>query len=148
MPIASLREVLDGLRDQIEAAVAGNGVDVQVYGRIVTRPSTPTIDMFLADPPSDPETAAFNDILGGDLITVRARVDTNDHESNQDVLIDLMDQYSDLSVAAAIMDDPTLGGLANLDIRGNTGMREYLALSGELLAMGAEWTVLALRIES
>jgi hypothetical protein len=104
--------------------------------------------MFPGDPPTDPNTAAFGDIQGGDIITVRVRVDSNDHESNQDLLIDFMDEAADVSIAAAIMDDPTLNSLANLDIAGSTGMRPYFGADGTMIAFGAEWTVLALRIES
>lgn len=148
MAVSSLREVMDALSEQIEAAMASADVDVQVGARMIMNPSPPTIDMWPADPPVDQAIAGMGDIQGGDVVTVRARVDTNDHEGNQDVLLDLMDVESDMSVAAAIMDDPTLGGLAHLEVRGWTGLRPYTNADGTVLFVGAEWTVLALRVES
>ena len=148
MAIPSLREVMDALRDQIETAVNVGTVDVQVYARIPSNPTLPAIDIFPGDPASDPESAGFGDIQGGDVLTVRARVDSNDMEANQDLLIDFMDPFSSVSVAAAIVDDPDLGGLARLDITANTGMRPYLGNDGTTIAFGAEWTVSALRYES
>lgn len=139
---------MDALADQIAAAMSTAGVDVQVYARIPPNPSLPAIDLFPGEPAFDTETAAFADIYGGDFLTVRARVDNNDHEANQDIIVDFMDRYSDMSVAAAIMDDPTLGGLANLDVRSGTGLRAYSGADGATIAFGAEWTVLVLRIES
>lgn len=146
--MASLREVMDALRDQIEAVMASADVDVQVYGRMVFNPSPPTIDMWPANPPVEEGTAGMGDVQGGDLLTVRARVDTNDQESNQDVLLDLMDVQHDMSLAAAIMVDPLLGGLASLDVRGWTGLLPYTNADGTTLFVGAEWTVLALRTPS
>lgn len=148
MAAASLREVMDALRDQIETVMASADVDVQVGARMIMNPTPPTIDMWPADPPVDQGIAGMGDVQGGDVLTVRARVDTNDSEGNQDVLIDLMDVESDLSVAAAVMSDPTLGGVAHLEVRGWTGLRPYTNADGTVLLAGAEWTVLALRVES
>ncbi len=146
--MASLRDVMDALRDQIAMEMASADVDVQVGSRMIFNPTPPTIDMWPANPPVEEGTAGMGDVQGGDLLTVRVRVDTNDQESNQDVLLDLMDVEHDMSLAGAIMSDPLLGGLASVDVRGWTGLLPYTNADGTTLFVGAEWTVLVLRTPS
>lgn len=148
MPVASLRDVMDALAAQITTAMSGAAVDIQVGGRMIIAPSPPTIDMYLGDPSADTETAAFADIHGGELLIVRARVATGDNSANQDLLIDFMDRFHDLSVGQAIMDDPTVAGLANVDVQTVSGLRQYADPQGEGIFLGAEWGVIVLRIES
>jgi hypothetical protein len=114
VPTATLAEIMDALADQIWEAINNVlDVDVQVEPRMVLSPTPPTIDMYPADPSTDPDLRAFTDMLGGELIVVRARVQTADHEAGQDLLLALMDDEDDLSIVRAIQADPTLGGLAS-----------------------------------
>lgn len=146
--MALLRDVIGDLADQIRGVMDASGVVVQVEPRIVTNPTPPTIDMFPADPPVTQESAGMGDLQGGDVWTVRARVTTGDSDAGHDLLVDLMDVEHDLSLAAAIMSDPTLGGSAGLSLQGWSGLRSYADPEGNGAYLGAEWTVLVMRTPS
>lgn len=112
--MSTLAQILDEMADTIRPIVASvTDVDVQVEPRIVLSPTPPTIDMFPSDPSNDQELAAFADDIGGELITVRVRVNTADSDAGQDLLLALMDDEDELSVVAALNDDPTLNGTAS-----------------------------------
>lgn len=113
MPVASLPQIMEQMADQISNAFAAEIDELQVRDRLVGRPTPPTIDIFPADVPRDPETAAMGDLAGGYFITVRARVATSDDEAQQDLLLSFMDDQDDLCLAAALLDEPTLNGYAS-----------------------------------
>jgi hypothetical protein len=69
-----IREELDDVTD----------VAVQVEPRWVSNPTAPCIDMYPTDPSDDEELRAFGEFLGGELVTVRARVDMGDTVAAQD----------------------------------------------------------------
>ena len=97
-------------------AVVGPAVtetEVQVTGRMNPNPTPPSIDIYPGDPFRDTPTAGFQDVGGELLFTVRARVTTIDNIAGQDLLLRLMDDEDDISVAGTLMEDQTLNGLAS-----------------------------------
>jgi hypothetical protein len=147
LPSAENVELLDAMADQIRAAmVAVSDVDVQVEPRMVAAPSPPTIDMYPGDLSRGTEATSFG-VNGEHLFTVRARVNENDPVANQDLLLAFMDDVNDLSIAVALLDDPTLGGLAaDLDCVDPTGYVLY-PVGGETL-LGFQFTCKVIRAES
>jgi hypothetical protein len=84
--------------------------------------------------------------MGEPLFTIRARVDMADSEAMQDLLTELMDDVTPLSIAAALEEDPTLDGLAtSVDIRSCSGFVRVLE-GGDFL--GCLWQVLVTRATS
>lgn len=139
----SLRAIMDELAATLETAL-GDQVQ-QVVGRLNPDPSPPTIDIYPGDPFGEPEGAGFGDILGSYTFTVRARVNTADHEGGQDTLLDLMDADGDLSIAAILQDDQTLNGHAStVRVTGPTGFRRYVEANGQTSLLGCEWAVTVL----
>lgn len=148
--MATLAAIMDGLADSIRTGVADvTDVDVQIEGRMVRSPTPPCIDMYPSDPSDDQDTAAFNEMVGGELITVRARVSTADAEAGEDLLLALMDDEDPLSVWAALEADPTLGGVASsVHVRARSGYRDFPDLSGEGSYLGCLWTVVVVKAHS
>lgn len=146
--MATLARILDEMADQIRAAL---GDDVQqVVGRMVINPSTPCVDMWPADPSSDPALAGMGDVLGdGELISVRARVSTADNLEQQDVLLGLMDDEDDRSLALAIHDDETLNGtVTSLNFVSRTGYTLFPDPSGSGAHLGFTYTVEVVKARS
>lgn len=150
MARAGLIDIMDAVADQIRTVVAGvTDVDVQVEPRLVLNPSPPTVDIYPGDPGRDEPSAAFDDISGGYLLTMRARVSTADHTAGQDLLLAFMDDQNDLSLGAALEDDPTLNGNASsVHVQGQTGYVLFPDSGGEGALLGCQWTVLVLTGES
>lgn len=147
MPSAENADLLDAMADQIRTAMADvTDIDVQVEPRMVSAPSPPTIDMYPGDVSRGTEAAAFG-VEGEFLFTVRARVNENDANANQDLLLALMDDVNDLSIALALLDEPTLGGLAtSLDCVDPTGYVLY-PFGGDTL-LGFQFTAKVIRADS
>jgi acyl-CoA thioesterase len=147
MPSPTLAAVMDALAAQIRSVVDDvTDVAVQVEPRWVTNPSPPTIDIYPADPSSDPEFRAMGERLGAELLTVRARVDMADDIAAQDILLAFMDDTDPLSITAAIEEDDTLGGVAQtLDVRSRSGYVRFVE-SGE--TMGCLWQVVVVKARS
>lgn len=140
--MATLAEIMDALADQIRGVIDDvTDIDVQVEPRMVLAPSPPTIDIYPADPSNDPDLRAFADDVGGDLLFVRARVGTADHDSGQDLLLAFMDNEDPLSLSQAITEDKTLGGLAALSLRSRSGFITFLDAAADAALLGAVWTV-------
>jgi hypothetical protein len=128
------------MADIIRTAVSGNGVDVQVEPFWVLKPTPPTVDVFVGDPSKGNEAAGFGDMAGEDMWTVRVRVGVNDYEENHGLLVDFMDQESNLCVPLALLDEPTLNGHAtSLDVRSFSGLRLYPEPDGTPAHIGVEW---------
>lgn len=119
-------DLLDAMAAAIENVVSAAPVDMQVWPRYVAMPgSFPCIDMYPGDISRGTESAAFG--LNGEFnFTVRVRVQTSDADANQDLLLNMMDDVNALSVPMALLDEPTLGGLASsLDVVDVTGFVPY-----------------------
>lgn len=147
---AGLRDIIVELADQVRTVlVAVDDIPVQVEPQYVLNPSPLTVDLYPGDPHRETDAAGFDDISGGYLITVRARINTPDFDAAYDVLLSLMDDMDDLSLAAAVLSDPTLNGYASsVDVRDFTGLRAYEHPSGEGAHLGFQVTVLVLAGDS
>jgi hypothetical protein len=140
--LSALATIMDEMATAIRTALAGADEDYQVEGRMILNPTTPSIDVYPGDPSRGDDSAGFVDLNGEHIFTVRARVSTNDHEANQNILIDLMDDENDLCIAAALEDDPTLNGHASsVFVRQVTGYVLYPTLDGAGVHIGCQWTV-------
>lgn len=103
----------DVLRTQIGASLASDGIDAEIEAELVPSPSEAIcLDIYAGTPARQSDEAAFGDISGFFVLTVRARVSVTDSDSAQDILWDMIDDSHDLSVAAAIESDPSLNGYA------------------------------------
>lgn len=153
MPTASLVELIEEMADQIrvamDAATAGTDISVQVEPLRVFTPSPPTIDIFPADEFRALDGAGFGDVYGHHRFTVRARIDTGDADASQEILVDMMDDESDYCVARALLDEPTLNGLAaDLTVESFPGFRQYVDPGEGGAYLGVEWSVLVARAYS
>lgn len=146
MARAGLVEIMDEMADQIRAAlVTVTDVDIQVEPRMILSPSPPSIDIYPGEQSRDSETAAFDDVNGGYLFTVRARINTTDDVAAQDLLLAFMDDTDDLCLALALLDDPTLNALASdVDVRNPTGYIVYPEPTGEGAWLGFQFTALVI----
>jgi hypothetical protein len=145
--VATLAAIMDALATQIRDELDDvTDVAVQVEPRWVSNPTAPSIDMYPTDPSDDEELRAFGEFLGGELVSIRARVDMGDTVAAQDLLLALMDDEDPLSLAAAVMSDPTLGGLTSaIDIRSRSGYVRSLE-SGD--HMGCLWNIVIVKARS
>lgn len=145
----SLTAILDQMADTLTGAFDGSDLDIQIVPRMNFNPSPLSIDMFPGDPFRDTEAAGMGDINGAIIFTVRARCTTADFEAGQDVLLALMDDNDDLSVARALMDDYTLNGLASsVYVTGPSGFQRFDDGGGTGALLGVQWGVQILAIES
>ena len=121
------------LIEQTLQTLQGELPELQVTGYYNTNPSTPSIDLYPADPSQ--ENGAFGLENGFALWTVRARVNVADDLAAQQILIRLLDPDDRASVAQALAD-------ANLSVTEYSGYREYPDMvDGRVL--GCEWRVQA-----
>jgi hypothetical protein len=150
MPTATLAEIMDALADQIRSVVVTvTDVDVQVESRMLLNPTPPAIDMYPADPSEEPELRAFGELVGGELITIRARCGTADHTAGQDLLLALMDDEDPLSIAQACNEDRQLGGLAaDLHLRERSGYITFIDSASDAALLGATWQVVVIKARS
>lgn len=116
---------MSGMVDLMAAAMAqiehvlgplleADGIDAQFHaGRLNSPSTTPAYDI-CPGAGRDTETRMFAEGFdgGGYLFTVRARLSSNDYDANQAILYRNMDEADTLCLAAALDDEPTLGGLA------------------------------------
>lgn len=149
MAQAGLEQILVAMADQLRNATALADVDVQVEHRVVFNPTPPTVDLQVGDTSRDEQSAAFDDVSGAYIVTVRARVGMADGDAGQDLLLAFMDDTNDLSLAEALLDDPTLNGYASsIHVRDFSGHRLYEHPSGEGAYLGFQFTVYVLAAES
>ncbi len=144
---------MDEMADQISQAVAGSSWDFQVEPRMVLNPTTPSIDIFPADPSRDDDTASFGEVaaevMGGYFLNVRARVSPTDHEANQDVLLALKDDEDDLCLVQALYDDPTIGGHASdVELVSESGFVLVPTIDGANVHIGVVWRFLVIPARS
>ena len=143
--------LLDAMADQIRETLADvTDVAVQVEPRMVNAPTPPTVDMYPGDVSRGTDAASFGVLPSGGgewLFTVRARVSENDDVANQDLLLAFMDEVNDLSLARALDDDITLGGIAtSLECRDPSGYVLYPF--GQETLLGFQFTVAVIRADS
>lgn len=144
---------MDEMANQIRTALTGADWDFQVEPRMVLNPTTPSIDIYPADPANDAELGSFADTYAnaaeGHMLNVRARVSPTDHEANQEVLLALMDPDDDLCLVQAIYDDPTLGGFAaDVNLANESGFVLVPTIDGAGVHIGVLWRFLVIPARS
>jgi hypothetical protein len=149
----ALSEILDEMADQIRTALAGADWEFQVEPRMVLSPTTPSIDIYPADPARADDLASFGadaaDMQRGYWVNVRARVAPNDHESGQEVLLELKDDMSELCLVQALYDDPTLNGQAvDVELDNETGFTLFSDLDPAKVYIGVLWRFLVIPAHS
>lgn len=145
--MSSLREITAGMADQIRAALDPAVEDFQVEGHMILTPTTPTIDIYLANPSRGAAAAGFEDLDGEYILEVRARVSPNDHKANQGLLYDLCDDESPLSIQGALQTDPTLGGLASsIHVSSVSGHVVIPSVDGGSIHLGVLWTTQVIQV--
>lgn len=135
-----VRDIMDALAAQIAANLSA--VDgLQVHARLLWNPTPPAIDIY----PGTPFQEGIAMREKALYFTVRARVNTPDHEGAQDLLLDLMDPDSANSVEDAIRVDPTLGGVVEYAAVASDSPSEFGAFTdpgGEgFTLIGCTWRV-------
>ena len=137
-----LEQMATVLRTEIGATLAADGIDVEIEPRLVMSPSEAlVIDLYPGGPSRDSEAAAFGDLSGFYVITVRARANVNDSGEAQDILRDMIDDQHDLSVAAAL-DSSLLNGYATQVVVDPDGFSGLLEFNPGSPMVGCTWRVL------
>lgn len=144
-----LRDILEGLagvlRDEIGGTLSDDGIDVEIEPRLVMSPSEAIcIDIYRGPDARDGQSAAFGDLSGFYILTVRARATVTDGNEAQDILTDMCDDTHDLCVAAALESDQSLDGWATqvvVDPDGFSGLLEFTTGSPAPM-VGCTWRVL------
>jgi hypothetical protein len=143
---AALLDVAYALRDQVEAGLDGDDAipDLQVAGIRLFNPTPPVVDVYPGDPFAEQTSMGYREQEVA--FTVRARVSTAENEGGQELLLQMIDSSSPLSVAAAIYADTTLGGLiGDLRVEGPSGHIVYIDPGGAGNLLGVEWRVVMVR---
>ncbi len=131
----------------LEAAIASSDYEISVWPGMQFNPATTAIDIYPADPFRDAQYAGQGDIGGSYEFVVRARTGLNDLDSGQAILLDLMDDDSDVCIAHAIGDDPTLNGYAHDVFIGDvSGFQAHVTPDGTMV--GVTWPVSVLAAHS
>lgn len=140
--MAGWAHITDELANNVRDALDGLDWEIQVEPNPVLNPTTPTVDIFPSDPPTNSELQGFGDIEGHKIVTVRLRVAGADSDARWDVVYSMMDVEDEHSVAQAIEDDQTLNGYATqVVVTGGTGVSLFPRLDGLGGYMGVQWTV-------
>jgi hypothetical protein len=140
-----LADIVTELAANVQAAVDQGDYEIVVYPGMLFNPSTTAIDIYPDEPFRDEETAGMGDVSGGYRFVVRARTGLNDLDSGQTILLELMDDETDLSLGHALGDDETLNGYAtSVYVTGPSGFRPFRDLGGEGTMAGVIWNVLVL----
>ena len=138
---------MQALRDQIAVELTGGSTspgtatpavdELTIYPLLQWSPTPPAIDVYPADPFQNG--IAFGRGNNEIFLTVRARVDTPDHEAAQDLLLSLMDPVAVTSLAGAVTADRTLGGtVERVDIEGPSDFGVFIDPGGGAL-LGCTW---------
>lgn len=140
---ATVLEVAEGLADALTSVSPEFLVDV--IPRMVFGPGVPTIDIYPATPAE--ADLSFSQVSRTHWFTIRARVATSDGQGAQEFLLALRNAEGPSSVRAALLADPTFGGIADdllFDV--NTPSGYYLVedaggSSGTLRYLAEDWRV-------
>jgi hypothetical protein len=152
--LSSLRAILEAAADQIRDTMEAEADwDIQVEPSMILNPTPPAIDLYPGDPFTDVNTgamgASFSDMDEGYWINVRARVSPTDNVANQDVLLDLMDPDSPISVVQALYDDNSLGGVAyDINLDTTSGFVLVPRIDGSAVHIGVVWRFLVIPARS
>ena len=149
----ALSSILDEMADQIRAALAGADWTFQVEPRMVLSPTTPSIDIYPADPARSDDVAGYGadaaDMQRGYWVNVRARVAPTDHEASQEILLELKDDMSTLCLVQAVYNDPTLNGQAvDVELDNETGFTLFSDIDPSKVYIGVLWRFLVIPAHS
>ena len=148
--MSSLREILEAAADQIRDTMAAESDwAFQVEPSMILNPTPPSIDVFPGPQFFDVTTGGMGvDQAGMDegiRIDVLARVAPNDNVANQQVLYELLDPESDMSLVQSLYDDPTLGGLVyDLHLESCSGFQPAPRWDGGMVYLGCLWRFLVI----
>jgi hypothetical protein len=147
--MGSLTLIMDAMADKISDAMEAADETIQVQPRMMLNPTPPSIDIYPAAELRDQVTAGFADLDGGYIFTVRARVTTADNRAGQDTLLRFLDDEDELCIPMALLDDPTLNGVAtSVHIVSSSGYTLYPDPGGQGALLGCQFGVLVLKAES
>lgn len=142
--------LLEQMSAQLRDALAGADWDFQVEAGMILNPTPPTVDVYPADPGRELElTGGFGatdaEADDGLWVNVRARISPLDHNAGQEILVELMDPASELSLVQAIYDDPTLNGYAtDVNLESQTGYVLVPTIDGGAVHIGVIWRFLVI----
>ena len=152
--MSSLREILEAAADQIRDTMAAEADwAFQVEPTIILNPTPPSIDVFPGPQFFDLSTGGMGethaDIDEGIRIDVLARVAPNDNVANQQVLYELLDPESSMSLVQSLYDDPTLGGhVTDLTLGSCSGFQPAPRWDGGMVYLGVLWRFLVIPARS
>ena len=152
--MSSLREILEAAGDQIRDTMEAEADwDIQVESSMILNPTPPAIDMYPADPSNDTGSGSLGETYAemgdGFWLNIRARVSPNDNIANQEVLLELMDPESDISLVQALYDEPTLGGTAaDINLDSTSGFVLVPRVDGSAVHIGVIWRFLVIPARS
>lgn len=129
---------MDELANLIRDTLDDVNFPVQVEPRMIFNPTPLSIDIYPAAVSRDDATAAFGDISGGYLLTVRARINRDDTDAAQDVLLALMDDEDPLCLGAALHEDDLNGYATSVSVTDPSG---FLVFDPHV---GVTWSVLVI----
>jgi hypothetical protein len=148
--VSTLLELREEIVTVLEAALNVDGeFPVQVAARRLMSPTPPVVDMWPGNAGEirDPVASGFGDLNGSILITVRARVAAADNEAEQELLYAFCDDEDLRCVAAALMSDQTLNGLASsIEVLGPSEPTIYQDIAGQTPLLGVQWRVEILNV--
>lgn len=151
--MATKLAIAEAMADQIRDVLTDVDWDFQVEPLMVLNPSAVCVDLYPGDPATDSEVASFADSLAdmgaGFIFNVRARVSPNDHEAGQQVLYELSDPVSDISLVQALYDEPTLGGIAaDVNLVSESGFSLFQDIDPSKVYFGVLWRFLVIPARS
>lgn len=129
---------MDELATVIRDTLSTTPFPVQVEPRMIFNPSPPSIDIYPGAVSRDDATAAFGDISGGYLLTIRARINKEDTDAAQDVLLALMDDEDPLCLGAALHESDLDGNASSVAVTDPSG---FLVFDPHV---GVTWSVLVI----
>lgn len=146
--MATLAQVTTAIADTIRAVLEDVDQTIQVEPHIVLAPAATCIDVYPADPSDDQTLAGFGDTYGGELLYLRARLGSADSDSEQALLLALMDDEDPLSVSDALESDPTLNGtVQTMHLLSRSGIRQFQDPDG-IVYVGCLWQLTIVKARS
>lgn len=140
--MADLVALMDEMADTIRTALSDVAFPVQVEPRMIFNPTCPSVDIYPANPSRDQDAAAFGELSGAYVFTVRARFNREDTDSGQELALALMNENDELCLGLALFDS-TLGGYANsVEVDDPSGFLNFDP------HMGVTWRVSVIAAES
>lgn len=149
--MSTLVSIMDAMADVIRTEITDHvtDLDVQVEPRMVLTPTPPCIDMLVGEPSEDDQLGGFGELDGGEVIIVRARVNTADTYAGQDLLLAFMDDEDPLSIRAALNTDHTLNGtVTTVDVEFRSGYTLFPMPQGDGALLGCQWRVIVAKDRS